>query len=60
MKRVRKTSFYLEVYKKIQAILEFISNTSRDCFNIFGNKRGLIGKKYKKSLQWKLKLSGIH
>lgn len=59
MKTVRKKSFHLKEYKKIQAVLEFVYNTLRDCFNIFRNKRGLIGKKYKKTL-CKLKLSWIH
>lgn len=49
MKRVRKKGFYIKGYEKIQALLEFINNTLRDCFNKFRNRGGLIGKKYKKT-----------
>lgn len=48
MKRVRKTSFYSKGDKGKQAVLECINNDSIDCFNIFRNKRGLIGKSLKR------------
>lgn len=44
MRRVRKTSFYPKGDKGIQAVWECINNVSTDCFNIFSNKKGLIGK----------------
>lgn len=50
MKKVRKTSFHPKDDKAIQAILGCINNDSidfLDCFNIFINKRELIGKSLK-------------
>lgn len=43
-KKSKENSFYLKRDKGIQAVLQCINNDSIDFFNMFRNKRGLIGK----------------